>query len=110
MSKHATLALCFRNLEKGPQNTEILLVCEKKRLDDPKEDWMWSLPGGKCCNKKWLNVGCCPEKPEKTVVREVKEETGYRAKIKKPVSSQELTNPERQNKFMRYVYLIEVTG
>lgn len=108
MSKHVCLALCFRNTEKGLLNTEILLVCEATQANDPKEGWQWSLPGGKCCKQKRKTVDCCQEKPEETVVREFKEETGHIAEIKQLFSSRELVNDEMKNKFMQHVYTVEI--
>ncbi len=111
MSKHAVLALCFKNLEKGIYDTEVLLVCEGNgNRYDAKDEWRWSLSGGKCCDNKWLEKDCCRENPATTVQREFKEETGFDSKLKNLVSFEELENQERGNKFVRYVYLVEITG
>lgn len=109
MSKHSCLALCFKNLDAGLPQTEILLVLQPTVDGDEKEEWHWSLPGGKCCHDKLKEGDCCPETAEETIIRECREETGYLMAIKRLISVKyRLTKTEV--KFKRYFFLVGVVG
>lgn len=111
MSKHAALAICLKDRNRIPREQSLLMVCDDvTNKYDEKNTWRWQLPGGKCCDDKLKMVDCCSEKPEDTVIREFKEETGFDARIEKFLFDDERVNPESREKFRRYVYLVRITG
>ncbi len=107
MPKHSSLALCFRNIKKGLRSAGVLLVCEPSLSSKNKDSWRWSLPGGKCCDNK-QPINCCMETSEETVVRECKEETGFRVKAEKLFLREDKRNPETQVQYKRYVYVVNI--
>lgn len=109
MAKHSAKGLCFRSSsDKGLLfGIEVLLVCEPNRSGSDKDSFRWELPGGKCCDDDLCGKSSehmCAETPEETVVRECREETGYRVAPKRVVFRRRIGRHER------IFYLVEIAG
>lgn len=79
------------------RNDKILLVQEHS-------DKRWSMPGG------WADVG---DLPSGSIVREIWEESGFKAKIKKVVGVFDANRGDRSLEFyhaFKIIYLCEITG
>jgi len=76
---------------------------------DEKEEWRWSLPGGKCCHDKLKEGDCCPETAKETTIRVCREETGYLVEIQNLISVQNRST-KTGKEYKRYLFLTEVIG
>lgn len=108
MSKHSCSGICFRiPPDKNLLETEVLLVFEKHKKSDPKENGHWELPGGKCCSfKNEKGSDCCLEAPDDTMRREWREEVGVETKIFQRLDTIKKLNPEGKHPYTWYLYLV----
>lgn len=109
MPNHTAKAVCFDGYKKSIEYRKVLLVFDKPRPGIESNEYQWCLPGGKCCDNFATIKNCCAESARKTILREVSEETGFRAAIITLISKRHVTDPEGLKRFY-YFFMIAVYG